>query len=82
MRPRRSPAALRLARPVEVAAFDERVAAGRVERFAGERVGAPVARPHQILCIGLNYSDHAAETGQPTPVGKRCACHCANEEAS
>lgn len=36
-------------------------------RFAGERVGAPIARPHQILCIGLNYSDHAAETGQAVP---------------
>lgn len=36
-------------------------------RLAGERVGAPIARPHQILCIGLNYSDHAAETGQPVP---------------
>jgi 2,4-didehydro-3-deoxy-L-rhamnonate hydrolase len=46
---------------------DERIAAGRVERFAGERVGAPIARPHQILCIGLNYSDHAAETGQAVP---------------
>jgi 2-keto-4-pentenoate hydratase/2-oxohepta-3-ene-1,7-dioic acid hydratase in catechol pathway len=36
-------------------------------RFDGERIGAPIARPHQILCIGLNYSDHAAETGQPVP---------------
>jgi 2,4-didehydro-3-deoxy-L-rhamnonate hydrolase len=36
-------------------------------RFNGERIGAPIARPHQILCIGLNYSDHAAETGQPVP---------------
>lgn len=45
----------------------DRVAAGRVSRFAGERVGAPIARPHQILCIGLNYSDHAAETGQEVP---------------
>jgi len=35
--------------------------------FDGERIGAPIARPHQILCIGLNYSDHAAETGQPVP---------------
>jgi 2-keto-4-pentenoate hydratase/2-oxohepta-3-ene-1,7-dioic acid hydratase in catechol pathway len=49
------------------AAVDERRAAGRVERFAGERIGAPIARPHQILCIGLNYSDHAAETGQAVP---------------
>src|SRR5215218_4182127 len=44
-----------------------RVASGQVSRFAGERVGAPIARPHQILCIGLNYSDHAAETGQAVP---------------
>ncbi len=45
----------------------ERTAAGGVSRFAGERIGAPFARPHQILCIGLNYRDHAAETGQPVP---------------
>ncbi|MEU6139454.1 fumarylacetoacetate hydrolase family protein [Streptomyces sp. NPDC047081] len=45
----------------------ERLAAGRVSRFAGERVGAPIARPHQILCIGLNYRDHAAESGMPVP---------------
>jgi 2-keto-4-pentenoate hydratase/2-oxohepta-3-ene-1,7-dioic acid hydratase in catechol pathway len=45
----------------------ERVASGQVQQFAGERIGAPIARPHQILCIGLNYSDHAAETGQPVP---------------
>lgn len=45
----------------------ERIAAGEVHPFAGERVGAPIARPHQILCIGLNYSDHAAESGMPVP---------------
>ncbi len=45
----------------------ERLAARRLETFAGERIGAPFARPHQILCIGLNYSDHAAETGQAVP---------------
>jgi 2,4-didehydro-3-deoxy-L-rhamnonate hydrolase len=45
----------------------ERSAAGELREFAGERIGAPIARPHQILCIGLNYSDHAAETGQPVP---------------
>jgi 2,4-diketo-3-deoxy-L-fuconate hydrolase len=44
-----------------------RASAGQVSRFAGERIGAPIARPHQILCIGLNYSDHAAETGQAVP---------------
>lgn len=45
----------------------ERVASGRVEPRGDRRFGAPIARPHQILCIGLNYSDHAAETGQAVP---------------
>lgn len=45
----------------------ERVAAGAVEPLAGRRLGPPIARPHQVLCIGLNYSDHAAETGQAAP---------------
>ncbi|GLY19506.1 2-hydroxyhepta-2,4-diene-1,7-dioate isomerase [Kineosporia sp. NBRC 101677] len=49
------------------AAVAERIAAGAVRGFADERIGAPIARPHQILCIGLNYSDHAAETGQAVP---------------
>jgi len=52
----------RLAGPVA-----ERIAAGQVRRFGDQRIGAPIARPHQILCIGLNYSDHAAETGQAVP---------------
>jgi 2,4-diketo-3-deoxy-L-fuconate hydrolase len=45
----------------------DRTTAGTMNTFAGERIGAPFARPHQILCIGLNYSDHAAETGQTVP---------------
>jgi 2-keto-4-pentenoate hydratase/2-oxohepta-3-ene-1,7-dioic acid hydratase in catechol pathway len=45
----------------------ERTDAGELAEFAGERIGAPIARPHQILCIGLNYSDHAAETGADVP---------------
>lgn len=28
---------------------------------------APIPRPGKIICIGLNYRDHAAETGQPIP---------------
>jgi 2,4-didehydro-3-deoxy-L-rhamnonate hydrolase len=48
-------------------AVGERVAAGETAAFAGERIGPPIARPHQILAIGLNYRDHAAETGQPVP---------------
>jgi 2-keto-4-pentenoate hydratase/2-oxohepta-3-ene-1,7-dioic acid hydratase in catechol pathway len=34
---------------------------------AGERLGPPVARPSKILCIGLNYADHARETGATPP---------------
>jgi 2-keto-4-pentenoate hydratase/2-oxohepta-3-ene-1,7-dioic acid hydratase in catechol pathway len=45
----------------------DRIATGDVHPFGGQRIGAPIARPHQILCIGLNYSDHAAETGQAVP---------------
>jgi 2,4-diketo-3-deoxy-L-fuconate hydrolase len=48
-------------------AVAERVADGDVTPFDGERIGAPFPRPHQILCIGLNYRDHAAETGQAVP---------------
>ncbi|WP_309111283.1 fumarylacetoacetate hydrolase family protein [Saccharothrix sp.] len=35
--------------------------------IAGQRVGAPVARPGKVVCIGLNYADHAAETVTPPP---------------
>ena len=28
-----------------------------------ERVGAPIARPSAVLCIGMNYAAHAAESG-------------------
>ncbi|GAN77392.1 fumarylacetoacetate hydrolase family protein [Acidisphaera rubrifaciens] len=31
------------------------------------RIGACVARPVNFICIGLNYADHAAETGSPIP---------------
>ncbi len=31
------------------------------------RLGTPVANIGKLMCIGLNYSDHAAEAGQPIP---------------
>jgi 2,4-diketo-3-deoxy-L-fuconate hydrolase len=34
---------------------------------ASERLGPPVVRPSKILCIGLNYADHAQETGATPP---------------
>jgi len=38
-----------------------------VEVPQGERIGAPFARPSKIVCIGLNYMDHAKETNAPIP---------------
>lgn len=34
---------------------------------AGTRLGSPVARPSKIICIGLNYADHAKETNANIP---------------
>jgi acylpyruvate hydrolase len=40
---------------------DERTA------LADVRLHAPVTDPQKIVCLGLNYRDHAAETGQDIP---------------
>lgn len=34
---------------------------------AGTRLGSPLARPSKIVCIGLNYIDHARETNATPP---------------
>ena len=34
---------------------------------AGTRLGAPILRPSKIICIGLNYADHAKETNAAIP---------------
>ena len=31
------------------------------------RIHAPIERPQKLICIGLNYEDHAAETGADIP---------------
>jgi 2-keto-4-pentenoate hydratase/2-oxohepta-3-ene-1,7-dioic acid hydratase in catechol pathway len=35
--------------------------------ITGLRIGAPVARPQAVLCIGMNYAAHAVETGAAPP---------------
>jgi 2-keto-4-pentenoate hydratase/2-oxohepta-3-ene-1,7-dioic acid hydratase in catechol pathway len=42
---------------------------GRLPRLeaTGARIGAPIARPGKVVCIGLNYRDHAQETGAAIP---------------
>jgi 2-keto-4-pentenoate hydratase/2-oxohepta-3-ene-1,7-dioic acid hydratase in catechol pathway len=32
-----------------------------------ERLGPPITRPSKIICIGLNYADHARESGADVP---------------
>jgi 2,4-didehydro-3-deoxy-L-rhamnonate hydrolase len=34
----------------------------------GQRLGSPIGRPSKIVCIGLNYHDHAQEAGMAVPV--------------
>jgi 2-keto-4-pentenoate hydratase/2-oxohepta-3-ene-1,7-dioic acid hydratase in catechol pathway len=46
--------------------------AGRLDRLpvldtSSTRLGPPVARPGKLICVGLNYRDHAAETGAKVP---------------
>jgi 2-keto-4-pentenoate hydratase/2-oxohepta-3-ene-1,7-dioic acid hydratase in catechol pathway len=45
------------------------IAADRLPHLdvAGQRIGAPVARPGAVLCIGMNYAAHAAESGAQPP---------------
>ena len=59
--------------------FFETGGLGRLEKYINQqanrlkpladhvRLGSPVARPSKIVCIGLNYADHARETGAIPP---------------
>jgi len=51
------------------AAVDAAVAAGgaRVGELADVVLGPPVPDPAKVLCVGLNYRDHVAETGRTPP---------------
>ncbi|MER8183712.1 fumarylacetoacetate hydrolase family protein [Kitasatospora sp. NPDC094015] len=51
------------------AELEAAVEAGELPRvdLAGQRLGAPVARPGKVVGIGLNYRDHAAEAGAQLP---------------
>jgi 2,4-didehydro-3-deoxy-L-rhamnonate hydrolase len=50
--------------------LDAAVREGRLPELpdaADRRVGAPVARPGAVVCIGMNYAAHAAESGALPP---------------
>ncbi|HWI61476.1 MAG TPA: fumarylacetoacetate hydrolase family protein [Symbiobacteriaceae bacterium] len=44
-----------------------RAAERQSPQLSGARLLAPVTRPGKFIGIGLNYSDHAAESGMPVP---------------
>lgn len=53
-----------------LAEVGRRLAAGDLPELpdAGSlRVGAPIARPSAVVCVGLNYAAHAAESGVEPP---------------
>ena len=36
-------------------------------KFGADRIGAPLTRPTKLICVGLNYVKHIAETNSQTP---------------
>lgn len=53
-----------------VARLRSALAAGELPTLADAsrlRIGAPIARPHNVICIGMNYAAHAAESGSQPP---------------
>ena len=63
---RAGPSLLERARRVVVeTAADPNTAA--VQSLTGVQLLAPIPRPPKIICVGLNYADHAAEAGLATP---------------
>ncbi|GAC1515230.1 MAG: fumarylacetoacetate hydrolase family protein [Gemmatimonadaceae bacterium] len=50
-----------------LATWVERQGAGAPKVADSVRWGAPIARPSKIVCVGLNFRDHAVESGMPLP---------------
>jgi 2,4-didehydro-3-deoxy-L-rhamnonate hydrolase len=53
-----------------VARLRSALAAGALPVLAGAeelRIAAPVARPNNVICVGMNYAAHAAESGAEPP---------------
>jgi acylpyruvate hydrolase len=51
----------------EVRATGGRIARAMVHPSQGVRLRAPILNPHKIICLGLNYRDHAHETKADIP---------------
>ncbi len=57
-----------------------------IREYDAEHLTAPIPRPGKIICIGLNYRDHAAESAQavpdyPTVFAKYATCIIGPREA-
>ena len=53
--------------PARLATVLQREGAGLPRVAEHVRWAAPIARPGKVLCIGLNYADHAKESGMDIP---------------
>lgn len=53
--------------PARLAHWLEAHARNCPEVATDARFGPAVKRPSKLICVGLNYAKHAAETGAPTP---------------
>lgn len=53
--------------PVAVTVSALRGGLPQLEAAAGLRFGPPVARPSAVVCVGMNYAAHAAESGSAPP---------------
>ena len=56
--------------PDALARIRDAVTSGHLPRLKGAadlRIGSPVARPSAVICIGMNYAAHAAESGSAPP---------------
>jgi 2,4-diketo-3-deoxy-L-fuconate hydrolase len=51
----------------ELAQWTERQAGSAARVDPAIRLGPPIGRPSKIICVGLNFRDHAAETGAAIP---------------
>lgn len=63
-----------MARARALLADTSKVAPSAVVSRTGVRLGAPVPRPGLIVCIGLNYKDHADEQGHAYPPAPLLFC--------
>lgn len=53
--------------PGGLAAAAAAIASGHAFHPHNHKLLPPVPNPEKVICIGLNYADHAAESGQPIP---------------